>query len=81
MIINDNKRVSSFFLLPTYIHFSAIDFSKKTGDFANLSAIDIKVLALTYIIELEANCDSNLRKKPSKPDEIRKGLNKSNKKR
>ena len=28
------------------------DFSKKTGDFASLSATDIKVLALTYMLEV-----------------------------
>ena len=28
------------------------DFSRKTGDFASLSATDIKVLALTYMLEV-----------------------------
>lgn len=33
--------------------FSVTEFSKKTGDYPSLSATDIKVLALTYQLELE----------------------------
>nr|CAG8588308.1 1399_t:CDS:2 [Entrophospora candida] len=37
-----------------------MNFSKKTGDFANLSVVDFKVLALTYMIESETNGADNL---------------------
>jgi len=29
------------------------EFAKKTGDFASLSAVDLRVLALTYMLEVE----------------------------
>ncbi|KAM9860614.1 RNA-binding protein NOB1 isoform 2-T2 [Aulostomus maculatus] len=40
------------------------EFSKKTGDFQSLSATDIKVLALTYQLELEHVGSQHLRKEP-----------------
>ncbi|RGB36542.1 Nin one binding Zn-ribbon like-domain-containing protein [Rhizophagus diaphanus] len=43
-----------------------VNFSKKTGDFANLSAVDLRVLALTYMLEVEANGTNRLRKEPVK---------------
>lgn len=41
-----------------------IEFSKKTGDFASLSIPDIKVLALTYTLEVQANGSEHIRKEP-----------------
>ncbi|XP_050047808.1 RNA-binding protein NOB1 [Dermacentor andersoni] len=40
------------------------DFSKLTGDYPSLSAVDIKVLALTYMLEKEHVGTSHLSKKP-----------------
>nr|CAG4634851.1 EOG090X07WR [Alona affinis] len=40
------------------------EFSKKTGDYATLSATDIKVLALTYQLEVEANGPEHLKAEP-----------------
>ncbi|KAK3873034.1 hypothetical protein Pcinc_021931 [Petrolisthes cinctipes] len=43
------------------------EFSKKTGDYASLSLADMKVLALTYELEVEARGGSDhLRKEPQK---------------
>lgn len=43
-------------------------FSKKTGDYTSLSAVDMKLIALTYQLECELapNKGANLRKEPSK---------------
>ncbi|KAI9209857.1 Nin one binding Zn-ribbon like-domain-containing protein [Polychytrium aggregatum] len=41
-----------------------IAFSKKTGDFATLSITDLKILALTYMLEREAKGVSHLRTEP-----------------
>uniref|UniRef100_G3Q011 RNA-binding protein NOB1 n=1 Tax=Gasterosteus aculeatus TaxID=69293 RepID=G3Q011_GASAC len=41
------------------------EFSKKTGDYPSLSATDIKVLALTYQLELEHVGSQHLRKEPA----------------
>ncbi|CAG8438264.1 581_t:CDS:2 [Ambispora leptoticha] len=41
-----------------------INFSKKSGDFSSLSVVDIKVLALTYMLEVEANGTTRIRKEP-----------------
>ncbi|CAB4424919.1 unnamed protein product [Rhizophagus irregularis] len=49
-----------------------VNFSKKTGDFASLSVVDLRVLALTYMLEVETNGTKRLRKEP-----IKKPLNKS----
>ncbi|CAK6984373.1 RNA-binding protein NOB1 isoform X2 [Scomber scombrus] len=40
------------------------EFSKKTGDYPSLSATDIKVMALTYQLQLEQVGPQNLRKEP-----------------
>ncbi|XP_034385481.1 RNA-binding protein NOB1 isoform X1 [Cyclopterus lumpus] len=40
------------------------EFSKKTGDYPSLSATDIKVLALTYQLELEHVGSQHLKKEP-----------------
>ncbi|KAI0226549.1 20S-pre-rRNA D-site endonuclease nob1 [Massospora cicadina] len=46
---------------------SVVAFSKKTGDYATLSSVDLKVLALTYMVEKE-NCGvEHLRTEPVKP--------------
>ncbi|CAB4490799.1 unnamed protein product [Rhizophagus irregularis] len=49
-----------------------VNFSKKTGDFASLSAVDLRVLALTYMLEVETNGTKRLKKEP-----VKKPLNKS----
>lgn len=43
---------------------SVTEFSKKTGDYPSLSATDIKVLALTYQLELEHVGSQHLKKEP-----------------
>nr|CAG4651912.1 EOG090X07WR [Triops cancriformis] len=40
------------------------EFAKKTGDYPTLSAVDIRVLALTYQLELEAGNQDRLKKEP-----------------
>ena len=40
------------------------EFSKKTGDYATLSATDIKVLALTYQLEVDANGPEHIKTEP-----------------
>jgi len=41
-----------------------MEFAKKTGDYASLSATDIEVMALTYQLEVEANGQEHLNKEP-----------------
>ncbi|KAJ1548557.1 Nin1 binding protein [Cladochytrium tenue] len=43
------------------------DFSKKTGDFATLSRTDIRVLALTWMLEKERRGTAHIRTAPVKP--------------
>lgn len=44
----------------------ATEFSKKTGDFKSLSAVDLRVIALTYQLEREF-CDvTHVKSEPSK---------------
>ncbi|RUS17018.1 Nin one binding Zn-ribbon like-domain-containing protein [Endogone sp. FLAS-F59071] len=43
---------------------TVVAFAKKTGDYAVLSVVDIKVLALTYMLEVEANGTARLRTEP-----------------
>lgn len=43
---------------------SVTEFSKRTGDYPSLSATDIKVLALTYQLELEHVGSEHLRTEP-----------------
>ena len=40
-----------------FVHFSVSEFAKKTGDFRSLSAVDLRVLGLTYQLEKEF-CDA-----------------------
>jgi len=42
------------------------EFSKKTGDFQSLSAVDIKVMALTYQLEKEFGNADRIKKEPEK---------------
>jgi len=42
------------------------EFSRKTGDFVSLSRVDLKVLALTYMLEKEANGVEHLRTEPKR---------------
>ncbi|XP_037553667.1 RNA-binding protein NOB1 [Nematolebias whitei] len=60
--IRDKPTRRSLAVLPYQLHFKephpehirhVTEFSKKTGDYPSLSATDIKVLALTYQLELE----------------------------
>lgn len=41
------------------------NFSKKTGDYASLSATDLKVIALTFALEKEVNGTNHLKTEPS----------------
>merc|ERR1719452_369818 len=40
------------------------DFARKTGDYASLSAVDIRVLAVTYDLEVEHVGSAHLRSAP-----------------
>merc|ERR1719348_501637 len=40
------------------------DFARKTGDYASLSAVDIRVLAVTYDLVVKKLGTSHLRKEP-----------------
>jgi RNA-binding protein NOB1 len=45
-----------------------VEFSKKTGDYSSLSAVDIRILALLYDLEKEGcNTMSHIRKDPKRP--------------
>ncbi|KAI8816098.1 Nin one binding Zn-ribbon like-domain-containing protein [Fimicolochytrium jonesii] len=44
---------------------AVVAFSKKTGDFASLSVTDMKVLALTWMLEKEARGTAHLRTEPA----------------
>ncbi|XP_005093274.2 RNA-binding protein NOB1 [Aplysia californica] len=48
-------------------------FSKKTGDYGSLSAVDLKVLALTYDLERQFNGTNHIRKEPLKKPEYTVG--------
>ena len=49
-----------------FIHFSVSEFAKKTGDFKSLSAVDLRILGLTYQLEKEF-CDAgHIRNEPYK---------------
>ena len=41
-----------------------VEFAKKTGDLRSLSTADLRVLALAYMLEVEENGSSHLRKEP-----------------
>lgn len=62
-----NEVISCFEISEIISYFAVNEFSKKTGDFASLSLADIKVLALTYELEVEAQGGSgHLRSEPEK---------------
>ena len=46
------------------------DFSKLTGDFKSLSVTDLKVLALTYMIEVQKNGLKNIKTAPTPVSKI-----------
>ena len=46
--------------------FLATEFSKKTGDYKSLSAVDLRVLALTYQLEKEFCNTEHIKNEPSK---------------
>ncbi|KAL1917901.1 uncharacterized protein VTP21DRAFT_3735 [Calcarisporiella thermophila] len=46
---------------------AVVSFSKKTGDFPSLSMVDLKVLALAYMVEVECNGTRRLRTEPQRP--------------
>eukprot|EP01114_Cavostelium_apophysatum_P021453 TRINITY_DN7489_c0_g1_i2.p1 TRINITY_DN7489_c0_g1~~TRINITY_DN7489_c0_g1_i2.p1 ORF type:complete len:502 (-),score=141.62 TRINITY_DN7489_c0_g1_i2:857-2362(-) len=50
---------------PEAVH-TVVEFSKKTGDYAALSTVDLKVLALVYQIEKETNGTDHIRLEPKK---------------
>ncbi|XP_049339243.1 RNA-binding protein NOB1 [Astyanax mexicanus] len=54
---------------PEHVRF-VTEFAKKTGDYPSLSATDIKVLALTYQLELENAGAEHLRKAPAAQVEV-----------
>ncbi|XP_071401191.1 RNA-binding protein NOB1 isoform X1 [Centroberyx affinis] len=71
--IRDKPTRRSLAFLPYQLNFKephpehirlVTEFSKKTGDYPSLSATDIKVLALTYQLELEHVGAEHLRKEP-----------------
>ncbi|CAN7991849.1 unnamed protein product [Ixodes hexagonus] len=49
------------------------DFSKQTGDYPSLSAVDIKVLALTYLLEKEVVGTEHLCQKPKSTQVLPQG--------
>uniref|UniRef100_UPI0037E81498 RNA-binding protein NOB1 isoform X2 n=1 Tax=Semicossyphus pulcher TaxID=241346 RepID=UPI0037E81498 len=71
--IRDKPTRRSLAFLPYQLNFKephpehirlVTEFSKKTGDYPSLSATDIKVLALTYQLELELVGSQHLKKEP-----------------
>lgn len=48
------------------ITFTVSKFSKKTGDFSSLSAVDIRVMALTYQLYIEHGGKDSLSTEPNK---------------
>lgn len=48
-----------------YFIFIVTEFAKKSGDYASLSATDIKVIALTYQLEKEKVGTDHLRTEPT----------------
>ncbi|CAH0481987.1 unnamed protein product [Peronospora belbahrii] len=54
---------------------AVINFSRKTGDFTYLSLTDLRVMALTYQLEVEANGDDHLRTNPERSQTITRATN------
>lgn len=57
--------IYAYYFLFTY-YITVTEFAKKTGDYPSLSATDIKVLALTYQLEIENVGTDHLKKEPEK---------------
>lgn len=55
-----------------------VNFAQKTGDFSQLSATDIKLIALTLRLEKEVNGEKNLREKPIQVKVVSKNNTNSN---
>ncbi|XP_066540346.1 RNA-binding protein NOB1 [Hoplias malabaricus] len=77
--IRDKQTKKNLAFLPYQLHFKepfpehvrfVTEFSKKTGDYPSLSATDIKVLALTYQLELENVGAGHLKKEPAVQVEV-----------
>jgi RNA-binding protein NOB1 len=49
-----------------YLYFSVTEFSKKTGDYRSLSAVDIKVMALAYQLEKQFVGTQHIKTEPDK---------------
>lgn len=56
--------VNMFCVFLVLCNVTVTEFAKKTGDYPSLSATDIKVLALTYQLELEKVGSSHLKSEP-----------------
>ncbi|RVE74928.1 hypothetical protein OJAV_G00027140 [Oryzias javanicus] len=72
--IRDKATRRSLAVLPYQLHFReplpehvrhVTEFSKKTGDYPSLSATDVRVLALTYQLQLEHGGAEHLREEPT----------------
>ncbi|GCC27694.1 hypothetical protein chiPu_0006120 [Chiloscyllium punctatum] len=77
--IRDKETKRRLAVLPYQLHFKepfpeyirhVTEFSKKTGDYPSLSATDIKVLALTYQLEVEFVGIGHLKKEPAQKVEV-----------
>ena len=64
-IININKPFSQIQMM-FFNLFLVTEFSKKTGDYKSLSAVDIRVLALSYQLEKEFGSPKNIKLEPKK---------------
>lgn len=63
--------ISRFILFKSSIcysvcYFTVSEFAKLTGDFRSLSAVDLRVLALTYQLEKEHCGIDHIKKRPTK---------------
>lgn len=47
-----------------YMFMAVVEFSKKTGDFVSLSAVDLRLLALAYQLEKENVGTEHIRHEP-----------------
>jgi RNA-binding protein NOB1 len=52
-----------------------VSFARKTGDFASLSLTDLRVMALTYMLEAETNGTEHLKQSPEASATITRGPN------
>ena len=63
---SDSKYISELTCINKIIIILVTEFSKKTGDYRNLSAVDIRVLALTLQLEKEFGDASRIKVEPDK---------------